>query len=465
MKVQELQDRRRVLSDEPIEGELFSKIVETWFRDESERLFTVCTAVHRQDFDRRIGGVRFLKEAYPASLRELGDLAHAMTWKAALCGLPADGEKTVVYCHGQIPESVGEKAEVIAAHLRVLKEVDPGVVFGPDIGCDERVMDSLAHDHGLGDHVSGLTEGNGGFSIDEHGFTACGLEVAMTAAANLLSWDLGRMTMAVQGFGAVGAHAARLLSEHGVKVVAASTRHGALFAGGGLPVETLFAAWKQGGEEGFRRILESPPPGVETLTSKDALFEVKADIFVPAARTDVLKMPAELNDGLSQASMDAKVFRKTSEVVVVLEGANHPLSDRAEEYLMTEGVYVLPDYLVNCGGLIGCWMDWCHREELVGAEQKTRQDLVEKALSYIRKTVFNNVGKIISDAGGGSDGFRRLTDLLARSEREKIQEDFVTRRHGVKDRDGRALALAHLDSRLQQALRSDGSSKAKTGTN
>lgn len=444
MKLEELTDRRVERSAGVIDGTQFAQYVETWFRDEPGHLYAVCTAIHRQSFDRRIGGVRLVRDEYPRSPREVGDLADAMTWKSALCGFPADGEKTIAFCHGALPETTEDKAELVAAHLRVLRTVDIGVIFGPDMNCDEKVMDAIAHEHGLGDHVSGLTEGRGGFSIDDKGFTARGLEAAMIAAADLLGWNLAAMTMTVQGFGAVGAHTARLLARRGVRVKAVSTEYGALYAEDGLPVEQLFAGWQKRKDDGFRDALASPPAGARAI-DKAALFEVQADIFIPAARTDVLRISDELDQPPATDPFDAEAFWRRSGVRVVLEGANHPLSDRAEELLLDRGVYVLPDYLVNCGGLIGCWIDWCHREELQTAPA---DDLTAKAYDYIQHTVARNVKSVLEKTRGKARGLRDLTHQLAKDEREVILNDFEQRKAAGGAESNRAVALSYLDSRL-----------------
>src|SRR5579885_1785231 len=151
--------------DVQIDGERFKVLVETVHPTRGYGEIRACTAVHEQRFARRIGGVRFVREAAPEDRTEVGELASAMTWKSALAGIPADGEKSVVYCPDGLPKPA-EMAGIMAGHLEELKAADPGVIFGPDINCGEEVMDLLAHRHGEGDHVSGLIKGKGGLSID-----------------------------------------------------------------------------------------------------------------------------------------------------------------------------------------------------------------------------------------------------------------------------------------------------------
>ena len=100
--------------DVQINGVNFKVLVETIYPTRAYGEIRACTAVHEHCFARRIGGVRFVPGAAPENRTELGELAEAMTWKSALAALPADGEKTVVYCPNGLPEP-DEMAEILAA--------------------------------------------------------------------------------------------------------------------------------------------------------------------------------------------------------------------------------------------------------------------------------------------------------------------------------------------------------------
>jgi glutamate dehydrogenase/leucine dehydrogenase len=379
-----------------------------------------------------------------------------MTWKSPLSGLPADGQKTVVYYNGGAP-SPESMAEILAAHLAELRKADPGVIFGPDINCNEVVMQRLADLHGAGDHVSGLLHGQGGLSIDGEGYTARGLEAALVATARRLGWTLGGMKAVVQGFGAVGAHIGRNLREHGVVLHAVSTIHGALIADTdeGLDAEELFSDWKACRDQGrpseaFMRFRESPPKGTR-FVDKDAIWEERAEIFIPAARTDVLAMPDEAQNGNSDAR-DVTRFVASTGVRVVVEGANHPVTDEAEHFLESQGVFVLPDYLVNCGGLIGCWADWVYREELKREGQDGKEwlhRLNESALHYVSRIVEQNVPEILAKTRDRPEGMRKAAYELAKERREHLAAKLkaYTKSNG-HDHDGRAFARLCMDELL-----------------
>lgn len=443
-----------------VDGEVFKVMVQT-IHQTSLGTVWANTAVHDQVFARRIGGVRFLKTSPPGhapeDLTELGELAESMTWKSPLSGLPADGEKTVVYCPGGLPMAE-EMAEILAEHLRELTAADPGVIFGPDINCNEVVMQRLADVHGAGDHVSGLLQGRGGLSIDGQGYTARGVEAALVAAAGRLDWDLSRMKAVVQGFGAVGAHTARNLRKQGIVIHAVSTVHGALIAqtDEGLDVELLFEDWKTCREAGrsddaFRKFLESPPRGAD-LADKNDIWSERFDIFIPAARTDVLAMPHEVAEMRATGNlgvMDVTRFFAATGVKIVVEGANHPLTDEAESYLESNGVFILPDYLINCGGLIGCWADWVYRKELQRAEEDGNQwfhRLDQSVLRYISKVVGENVPKVLDLTGNNPQGMRQATYELAQERRGELVRKYST--YSAFTEDGRSFARLCMDELL-----------------
>lgn len=428
--------------DVQINGVSFKVVVETVYPTRAYGEVRACTAVHEHCFARRIGGVRFVPGAPPDDRTELGELAEAMTWKSALAALPADGEKTVVYCPSGIPQPT-EMAEILAAHLAELTVADPGVIFGPDINCNEVVMTRLARVHGAGDHVSGLLEGRGGLSIDGHGYTARGMESALLAAAKRLGWDLSKMSATVQGFGAVGAHTANNLSKHGVAIRAVSTYHGALVSttSDGLDIGRLFTIWKEQGDESFKQYEDSPPPGTR-FVHRDQIFEETTDIFIPAARTDVLAMPGEPQ--VEKGAKDIQRFAEATGVKVVLEGANHPLTDDAEEYLESRGVFILPDYLVNCGGLIGCWADWVYRKNLEGEHQSLWYDKLNVgSLNYIGHIVGQNIPRVLDITGNSAEGLRRASRDLAADRRRSLIDKF--REFSSKDLEGREFARARMD--------------------
>ena len=406
-----------------INGVRFAHVFESHYGSAEYGEVVATTAIHDRDFRRTIGGIRLLAEPWPGN-REVAELAKGMTGKAALAGLEAGGQKTTVYFTEGLPERAADRAAAMAEHLRSVLRDYEGATFGPDMNCNEKEMSLLAHEYGLGTHAVGLPRGAGGLSIDRRGFTAHGLVVALEAATQHLGWPMADMTVAVQGFGAVGAHLARRLARRGMGVTAVSCRCGMLHSASGLEIEELLPIWDASDERqaaAFARY--AAVHGALFDPEPNRMLSLPADIFVPAARTNALALPEErvelADDGRPDAH-DVEAFARATGARVVLEGANRPLSDGAEEFLHQRGVLILPDYLVNCGGLIGCWADHLHREQLEGGESRKVVERIEAAaLDRIAATVRANVPEVLDlrwEMGGSTRKAARHLATLRRRE-------------------------------------------------
>jgi glutamate dehydrogenase (NAD(P)+) len=395
-----------------IDGEPFAVVVES----EHEGGVIARTAVHRQDFDRRIGGARTVTRG---TEEEVGHLSSAMTVKCAAAHLPADGEKSLIATRGPLPDRA-TRIRLLAEHLAVVQQADPGVIFGPDMNNGEPVMDGLARTPGLLDHATGLSDAMGGLSIDTHGFTAVGLDEAVAVVAESTDLDLRRAT--IQGYGAVGAHAGRLLARRGVRVAAVSFRGGTFLGEGeeGLDQARFFAAWSRGGDDALEALAKDLPRGVRFDADPNAILAVPCDVFVPAARTEVLATAGELPHarGENPDCQDVAAFLARTGARLVVEGANHPLSFDAVRAAEATGAIVLKDFIVNCGGLIGCYVEWAYRDEL-RASPKGVPAMREKALRMVRQVVRHNVSRLLGMEGGVVENARTIamenrSRLLAR---------------------------------------------------
>jgi glutamate dehydrogenase/leucine dehydrogenase len=376
-----------LLSDDPnqdVDGIPFARVVRT-----RHGPIEAITAVHEQRWSRRIGGARFVEHG---TLSEVAHLSSCMTDKCAAAHLPADGEKTLVVCPEGVPPSIEERARVLAEHVEILRRIDPGVIVGPDMNVPEAVQDRVSRVSGLLDHVTGLSEAGGGLGIDAHGYTAKGLAVALAELTDAGVLAPGRVS--IQGFGAVGAHLARALAEAGWSIVAVSDIGGAWVAeaGGRLDVDGLFARWQAQG-----RIAGAAAPGAAWHDDPNVLFSVPTDVFVPAARTTVLAREDELKWARFENSHVLPIERFLAEVRprVILEGANHPLSEAAEMYASHARVICLPDFAVNLGGLVGCWAEWAWRGELLRGDADTRRRLSGLCERWVRNAVRSNVRDLL----------------------------------------------------------------------
>lgn len=267
-----------------------------------------------------IGGVRM---AVDVTVEEVFRLARAMTFKNAAAGLAHGGGKAGII--GDPSVARGDKERVVRAFARAIAGLG-SYIPGPDMGTDERCM-AWIHDE-IGRAV-GLPAVVGGIPLDEIGATGFGLAVAAEVAAPYVDLDLRGARVAVQGFGAVGTFAARFLVERGARLVAASDSRGAIANAEGLSVEALVRHKRVDGQP------VSSFSGGRPLDG-DALVGVDCDIWIPAARPDVLT-------GRNVASLRAKL---------VLQGANVPATPEAEQSLHERGILSIPDFIANAGGVI-----------------------------------------------------------------------------------------------------------------
>jgi glutamate dehydrogenase (NAD(P)+) len=409
----------------PLDGkdEEFALVVISYHPLEEGGEAVATTAIHRRDFRRHIGGMRIVEsKSIPSEndqLREVGKLARGMTWKCALALIPADGQKTVVAAPDWFAKNadVKRKAQLLAEHCRLVIQEDDGVIFGPDMNVGEDVQDELSGASDLLDHITGLSEGRGGLSIDFHGYTGLGLFEALRTA---VPSGLTGMTAGVQGFGAVGAHTSLLLHNAGVRVRAVNTKSRAIVSSGneGLDIPTLFARYREQNEgclDGYSN------PGVTGDADPDKIFDERMDLFVPAARTGVLASYAEQQSGQveNNQARDIEVFLRSSGVRVIAEAANAPLTAGAESIAENEGVLVLPDYAVNSGGLIGCWREWevRHKHGGVGESAKAAVAAITQDTKAEVRAVVSNVVKALLEAGVP---FRAAANRLADQRRRDL---------------------------------------------
>lgn len=288
-----------------------------------------------------IGGCRMAPDV---TLQECARLARAMTMKNAAAGLPHGGGKSVIVADPRMPPA--RKELTIRALAHGLRDVRDYIV-GPDMGTNERDM-ALIHDE-IGRSV-GLPREIGGIPLDQIGATGFGIAIAAEVAQDFCNIKLTGARVAVQGFGAVGKHAARFLAARGAELVAASDSTATIFNPKGLNVQALITLKDSGRSVGDF-------PGGERL-SRDAIIGVDCDIWIPAARPDVITL----------ANVDSIRAR------LILQGANIPASDEAELRLHQRGVLSLPDFIVNAGGVI------CAAIEYQGGTQALAFQTIEEKI-------------------------------------------------------------------------------------
>jgi glutamate dehydrogenase (NAD(P)+) len=303
-----------------------------------------------------VGGVRMAPDV---GLEECFRLARAMTMKNAAAGLPHGGGKSVII--GDPKMAAADKERLIRAFADAIRDL-VDYIPGPDMGTDERCMAWVKDEIG---RVAGLPRELGGIPLDEVGATGYGIMIAATVAEAQGYVTLKGARIAIQGFGAVGKNAAQFLVEKGAILVAASDSQGTVIDPQGLDVVRLIA-WKQEG-----RSLRDYPGGKRA--GPDAVIDVDCDIWIPAARPDVIR----------KENVDRLKAR------LVLQGANIPMTAEAEASLHRRGVVNVPDFIANAGGVI------CAAAEIRGG---TTAD----AFRSIEEKIHANTAEVLAAAKTGN---------------------------------------------------------------
>jgi glutamate dehydrogenase/leucine dehydrogenase len=298
-----------------------------------------------------IGGVRMAPDV---SADEAFRLARAMTFKNAAAGLAHGGGKSVIFGDPRMAPSA--KEQLIRAFAQAIADLTD-YIPGPDMGTDEHAMAWIKDENG---RAVGLPRVLGGIPLDEIGATGFGLFAAIDVAKNHVGLSLKGAGVAIQGFGAVGMHAARHLARAGAKLVAASDSHGTIADESGLDVEALIAHKHAGrplGEFGRGQKLGG-----------DAVIDIPCDIWIPAARPDVIR--ADNVDRLR-----AKI---------VAQGANIPCTLEAEAMLHRRGILSLPDFIANAGGVI------CAAVEYHGGTERQAMTVIDEKIRANTRVVLDD---------------------------------------------------------------------------
>lgn len=272
-----------------------------------------------------IGGLRMAPDV---STEECFRLARAMTMKNAAAGLQHGGGKSVLYGDPNMPKD--EKERIIRCFASALKN-EEDYIFGPDMGTNEECMAWVKDEIG---RSVGLPREVGGIPLDEIGATGWGISHVADVAVKECDFELEGARVVVQGFGAVGSHTARFLDEHGVILVGAADINGSIYNPDGLDIEALIKL-KEAGKSVSE--YEDGKKG-----DREAVIDMECDIWIPAARPDVIHM-----DNVNRL--------KTK---LIISGANIPITLDAEKALHKKGILSVPDFIANAGGVICAAMEY-----------------------------------------------------------------------------------------------------------
>lgn len=283
------------------------------------------------------GGIRFDKNV---SLDEVRALAAWMTWKCAVVNIPFGGAKGGVICD-PANLSRGELERITRRYTaELMDQFGPEKdVPAPDMGTNPQtmawIMDtySMHARHTVTAVVTGKPLSLGG-SRGRVEATGRGLMLIAREAAPLKGLTLQGSRIVVQGFGNVGSIAARMCHEAGAKIIAVSDINGGIHNENGLDMPALLTHYDRARSlEGF--------DAAEKVTNTE-LLELETDILIPAANENQIR-------GKNAANIRAKI---------IVEGANGPTTQRADDILRGKDTLVVPDILANAGGVTVSYFEW-----------------------------------------------------------------------------------------------------------
>jgi glutamate dehydrogenase (NAD(P)+) len=370
------------------------------------------------------GGIRY---ADAVDLQEVEALASLMTYKCSIVDVPFGGAKGGVHIN---PKNYNRhEIELItrryAMELAKYGFIGPGVdVPAPDMGTGPQEMawikDTYTMLHGMADvsaagcvtgkplsqgGIDGRTEATGlGVFYATRDF----LDDPEIAASVGLSTGIAGKSVVVQGYGNVGYWAAKFFSDAGAKIVGVVEYNGAISCPDGIDVDELLAYKQANGKlTGF--------PGSTELAAPEDGLELECDILVPAATEKSIHKD-------NAANIKAKI---------ISEGANGPVTPFAEDILAEKGAIVLPDMLVNAGGVTVSYFEWLKNLQHVRFGRMTKKweergkrvmiDALEKDREVARRLSDEERRMLIVGPSEKDIVYSGLEDTMARAVQETIE--------------------------------------------
>ncbi len=290
------------------------------------------------------GGIRFHPEA---DIQEVKALAALMAIKCAVVNIPLGGGKGGIQCNPK-ELNADEIQEISRAWVQKMAPfIGPRQdIPAPDVYTTPQIMGYMLDEYEKikGKSLSGVITGK---PLELGGSLGRGTATAQGGVYILLDYiaRIGKnpedLTVAIQGFGNAGYHAANILHSHGFKIVAVSDSKGALYSKNGLDPQLVHSKKLEKGSlkniycEG--EVCDSEKlmsDGVKVITNEE-LLECECDILIPAALDGVI---TDENAENIKAS-------------IILELANGPLTPEADDIFEKNNVIVIPDVLANAGGV------------------------------------------------------------------------------------------------------------------
>ncbi|MFC1602370.1 Glu/Leu/Phe/Val dehydrogenase [Pseudomonadota bacterium] len=314
--------------------------------DGSMRYFTGYRCRYSNVLGPTKGGIRFHPQVNQS---EVQALALWMTIKCAVAGLPFGGAKGGVEVD---PKGLSpmELERLSRAYVRAMADfIGPDVdIPAPDVYTNARIMGWMMDEYEIIQRqrapavITGKPISLGG-SLGRDEATGRGAYLCIREMADRLGWVPSEIRVAIQGFGNAGYHVARLLQEDGYRIVAISDSKGGIYSEGGFDIESV---WTQKIKARQVQAVYCEHTVCELIEHKkitnEELLELDVDLLIPAALEGAI------------TTQNAPNIKATH----IVEVANGPVLCEAEKILLENDKLILPDVLVNSGGVIVSYFEW-----------------------------------------------------------------------------------------------------------
>ncbi len=306
------------------------------------RVFTGYRVQHSSARGPCKGGIRYHPQV---TLDEVKALATLMTLKCAVAHIPFGGAKGGIACD---PSRLSQR-EIQRLTKRYAAAILPIIgsktdIPAPDVNTSADtmgwIMDAVSMYKGqtVLDIVTGKSLDLGG-SLGRFEATGRGVMLTTLAALEKLHRDPKKTSIVIQGFGNVGSIAAKLLAEKGCKIIGISDVSGGIYNPDGLDIPRIYDHVYSTKPS---RLLQDYDDKSVSSVGNEELLELETDILIPAALEN-------------QITLDNVDHIKAQ---VIVEGANGPVTDKADGVLNEKKTIIIPDILANSGGVIVSYFEW-----------------------------------------------------------------------------------------------------------
>jgi len=286
------------------------------------------------------GGVRYMPDL---TLDDIKALAFLMTFRNALLGIPLGGSKGGV----RVDVKSLSKKELERLTRRytaeIINMIGPDIdIVAPDVNTNEETMAWMMDVYSMqkGRSVPSVAVGKPleiGGTVGRDEAAGRGMYYILQALSEKLNFNLESLKVVIQGFGKVGSVIAKILHKQGCKILAVTDSTGGIYAEKGLELTNNVLKWKQEGKQ-FK---DFKVDGIKNITIPD-VFNIKCDILIPAA----------IENQITSKNVD------NINCKIIFEGADGPITSKADKVLNEKGIIVVPDILANSGALIVSYFEY-----------------------------------------------------------------------------------------------------------